>query len=69
MMNKEINSLIAKLNYYSEEDITEQLEVSVKLIRILMAEIDHLQSFALEHGLDGDDFAEYIDDLDKVTIH
>tara|TARA_R110002096_G_scaffold13276_1_gene47241 strand:- start:1123 stop:1332 length:210 start_codon:yes stop_codon:yes gene_type:complete len=69
MMNKEINSLIAKLNYYSEEDITEQLEVSVKLIRILLVEVDHLQSFALEHGLDGDDFAEYIDDLDKVTIH
>tara|TARA_R110000737_G_scaffold141627_1_gene172379 strand:- start:117 stop:326 length:210 start_codon:yes stop_codon:yes gene_type:complete len=69
MMNKEINSLIAKLNYYSEEDITEQLEVSVKLIRILMTEVDHLQSFALEHGLDGDDFAEYMDDLDKITIH
>ena len=69
MMNEEIKILIAKLNYDSDEDITEHLEVAAKIIRILMAEIDHLQSFALEHGLDGDDFAEYIDDLDKVTIH
>jgi hypothetical protein len=68
MMNNDINRLIDKLNH-SNDNIEEQLEVSVEIIGMLLVKVDHLQSFAIKHGLDGEDFADYMDEFDDRTIH
>jgi hypothetical protein len=68
MTNNDINRLIDKLNQ-SNDNIEEQLEVSVEIIGMLLVKVHHLQSFAIEHGLDGEDFANYMDEFDNRTIH
>jgi hypothetical protein len=42
MMNNDINRLIDKLNH-SNDNIEEQLEVSVEIIGMLLVKVDHLQ--------------------------
>lgn len=68
MINNDINRLIDKLNH-SDDNIEEQLEVYVEIISMLLVKVDHLQSFAIKHGLDGEDFADYMDELDNRIIH
>jgi hypothetical protein len=68
MMHKEINRLITKLDYASD-DVDTQLDVSVELIELLLVQVDRLQSLAEHHGLTKEDYDDYVDSQPRPTIH
>lgn len=68
MISEEINRLIDELNNSLEES-ENQIETYVSLIETLLAQVDHMQSFAIYNGLNENDYQDYMLEFHKRTIH
>jgi hypothetical protein len=54
---------------FTDDDSAKQAEVCIELIKTLLAQLDHLQSYIIDQGLGVEDYQEYLDALPNVTYH